>query len=511
MILAPDSSALFPTIGSAPLIIFEMANNHMGDVEHGLRIIRELHEATATTGTRRVIKFQYRQIDTFIHPDFKGRSDIKYVKRFEETRLSEEEFLQLKNEALALGFLTACTPFDEESVPLVEKHGYDILKIASASFTDWPLLERAVQTSLPIVASAAGASLEDIDRVVSFLEHRKKTFALMHCVAEYPTPDALLSLSQIDLFRARYPSVPVGFSTHERPEALDPVKLAVAKGAVIVERHVGVPTEKYALNAYSSTPEQAASWVRAALCAVEMCGVAGERAPFTAGEIRDLHGLRRGVFAREAIARGDIIDHKNLFFAIPTGTRQYTANGMSKYAELRATEDIAANGAVTHENAVATDRRELVNNIVKRVRDYVRLSNVPLPSKADVEISHHYGVERFPEVGAVLLSFVNRSYCKKAIVMLPGQRHPEHQHKVKEETFFVLHGSMKIALDGVEQDVSTGDSVLVEPGVKHWFSTDTGVIFEEISSTHIAQDSFYSDPAIMENKGRKTYVTHWIQ
>jgi sialic acid synthase SpsE/quercetin dioxygenase-like cupin family protein len=504
-------SILLGTPEAGPLFIFEMANNHMGDFEHGLRIIRDLHTATATTGARRAIKFQYRQLDTFIHPDFKEREDIKYVKRFRETRLGEEEFRALKEEAEQLGFGTLCTGFDEESIDLIEKHGFTYIKVASCSFTDWPLLERIAQTPLPIIASVGGATIEDIDRVVAFFEHRNKDFALMHCVAEYPTPDALLNLNQIDLLKTRYPAIPIGFSTHERPELLDAVKLAVAKGAAILERHVGVPTERYPLNAYSSTPAQAAEWIHAALSAARMCGVSGERAPFSAGEIRDLHGLRRGVFVREAIRAGESIDSAKLFLAIPTSGGQFTANDLSKYARLRAITDIPAKGAVNVENAALTDRRQAINDIVKQVREFVRVSKVPLPSKADVEVSHHYGVERFAETGAVLLSFVNRSYCKKAIVMLPGQSHPEHQHKVKEETFFVLHGSMRIRLDGVEQAVSAGDSVLVEPGVRHSFSTETGVIFEEISSTHIAQDSFYTDETITANPARKTYVTYWMK
>jgi N-acetylneuraminate synthase len=51
----------------------------------------------------------------------------------------------------------------------------------------------------------------------------------------------------------------------------------------------------------------------------------------------------------------------------------------------------------------------------------------------------------------------------------------------------------------------------VQRGVKHKFHTDTGVVFEEISSTHIRDDSFYSDPAIEANRDRKTYLAHWMQ
>ena len=120
-------------ITSRPLFIFEIANNHSGDVTHGLRIIKDIKKACRDYDFEFAFKFQYRELDTFIHPDFKDRQDIKYIKRFSETRLSEEEFFKLKNEAVNNGFKTICTPFDEKSVGLIEKQDFDIIKIASCS------------------------------------------------------------------------------------------------------------------------------------------------------------------------------------------------------------------------------------------------------------------------------------------------------------------------------------------------------------------------------------------
>ena len=73
------------------LFVFEFANNHMGDVQHGLHMIEEFAKVAGKYPKFQfAVKFQFRDIDTFIHPDFKERMDIKYVKRFSETRLSEE-------------------------------------------------------------------------------------------------------------------------------------------------------------------------------------------------------------------------------------------------------------------------------------------------------------------------------------------------------------------------------------------------------------------------------------
>ena len=50
--------------------IFEMANNHMGDVKHGKRTITKMSNISKRHGIRGGVKFQFRNLDTFIHPDF---------------------------------------------------------------------------------------------------------------------------------------------------------------------------------------------------------------------------------------------------------------------------------------------------------------------------------------------------------------------------------------------------------------------------------------------------------
>jgi N-acetylneuraminate synthase len=46
--------------------------------------------------------------------------------------------------------------------------------------------------------------------------------------------------------------------------------------------------------------------------------------------------------------------------------------------------------------------------------------------------------------------------------------------------------------------------VSVERGVKHAFSSETGAIFEELSTTHFTDDSYYDDKTINQNSRRKT-------
>lgn len=261
-----------------PLFILEMANNHMGDVAHGVALIRAFAEVCRDFPYRFAFKLQYRDLDSFIHPSMQGRDDIKYIKRFSETRLSREQFDTLVEEIRANGLLCLSTPFDEASVAVIEAQGLDAIKVASCSMSDWPLLERVVQTERPLIVSTAGSTLEELDRLVSFLTHREKDFAILHCVGEYPTPDANMHLSQVDFLRRRYPGVRVGFSTHENPDNTDIVKIALAKGARIFEKHVGLPTEQYPIgHSRSGSPLAGGCAVRPAAVRRRRTAPAGQR------------------------------------------------------------------------------------------------------------------------------------------------------------------------------------------------------------------------------------------
>lgn len=500
------------TQASAPLFILEMANNHMGSVAHGLRIIREFAAvARDYPEFRFAFKLQYRDLDSFIHPVCKGRDDVKYVKRFEETRLTDAEFQALVAEMRTQGFIPICTPFDEISVDRIVSHGIDIIKIASCALTDWPLLEKIAAVDKPVIASTAGSSLEDIDRVVSFFEHRGKTLSLMHCVGEYPTPPAHFHLNQIDLLRQRYPRIVVGYSTHESPASTLPIQIAIAKGAAFFEKHVGVATPEWPLNAYSTSPEQARAWFEAAQEALQYCGPGGnERVTAGQGERDSLDALSRGVFVRRDVPAGKALTDDDVFFAFPPQPGQILTRDWSKFHRFTATAPIAAGGAVTAENTQSSNLRQKVHETVEKVKALLKEGHIVVPGKSDLEISHHYGMEQFDQYGLVMVTVVNREYCKKLIVMLPGQTHPEQHHLKKEETFMVLHGEVCIALDGEEKTYRSGDVVVVARGTRHRFHTTTGVVFEELSSTHYPDDSYYTDPAIQNNPQRKTMLTYWM-
>ncbi len=490
------------------LFILEMANNHQGDVEHGLNIIRSFHEVTKNFSFQFSIKFQYRYIDTFVHPDFVNSKDIKLIKRFTETMLTDNQYKILKDEAEKLGFITMCTPFDEKSVASIEKNQYDIIKIPSCYFNDWPLLEKVVQTGMPIIASTAGAKLEEIDKVVSFFQHRKKHFALMHCVGEYPTSNAHLQLNQIDFLKKRYEGVPIGFSTHESPDNLDSIKIAVAKGSAMFEKHIGLKTDKYDLNAYSATPEQYKKWLNSALSAYEMCGIKDKRYECSNKEKQDLRDLHRGMYLKRSMKAGEKLSQEDIFFAMPNIEKQIVANEFSKYLELTLKKDIEKNGAILWDDVSFVLLRSEIAKITKNVQKMLNKAKIMIPNQVDVMISYHYGFDKFYEWGAVLINIINREYCKMLIVLFPNQKYPNHKHKMKEETLHILYGELLVTIKGEVKSLKAGDILSIEREMEHSFTSTTGVIFEEISTTYVKGDSYYEEE-VSNNLNRKTELTYW--
>lgn len=491
------------------LFVFDLANNHQGDVEHALNIIAQTGRIVRKHGVRGVFKFQFRQLDTFVHPAHHQRSDNKHIPRFLATRLAEEDFARLRAAVRTEGMLSMCTPFDEASVDVIGGMSFDLIKVASCSARDWPLLEKIADAGLPVIFSTGGLSLPAIDDLVSFFTHRGNDFAIMHCVSLYPIPPQHFQLNQIDVLRNRYPGRVIGWSTHEAPDDLVPGQIAIAKGARIFERHVGIPTADAKLNAYSSTPEQLDTWIAACLYARTVCGD-DERSP-TREEITSLDSLRRGVFASKPVEPGQIISRDDVYFAMPFGQGQLESGRWKE--GIRAHVALAADAPVMTADIEipAEPDFKVIKSAVHDVKALLNEARIALNSEFQVEYSHHYGVTRFREYGAVIINCINREYCKKLVVQLPGQKHPLHHHKLKEETFQVLHGELHISLDGHVRLLKPGETCLVLPGVWHSFWTDSGAVVEEVSTTHYNNDSVYKDKAIqrLQRHERKTIVDHW--
>ena len=328
------------------LFVLELANNHWGDLDRGLRIVRDFAKVVRYNNVRAAIKLQFRDVDSFIHPEYVDRDDVRYIKKTLDTRMSEDDFEVLVEAIEKSGCLPMATPFDEPSVELCERFDLPLLKLASSDLNDWVLIEKIATTRRPVIASTGGSSLKDIDDLVSFFEKRDIPLALNHCVSLYPSEDHELEMHQIDFLRERYPGITIGFSTHEYSDWTSSMLIAYAKGARTFERHIDIEANGVPVSPYCSLPHQVDEWFKAFNKAKEMCGPPGnaKRIP-TRREIEYLDGLVRGVYFKRDLPAGHKLSDDDVFLAVPLLHGQLSCRELVAGDELQ--RDVKSNEPLT--------------------------------------------------------------------------------------------------------------------------------------------------------------------
>ena len=327
------------------LFVLELANNHWGSLERGLKIIRDFGHVVRANNVRAAIKMQFRDVPTFLHKHHRDREDVRYIKKTAATELSWDQLGVMVEAVRGAGMVTMATAFDEVSVEKCIEFDVEFLKIASSDIRDRSLLAKMATAGKPVIASSGGASLADLDAMVSFFAEREVPFALNHCVSIYPSEDHELELNQIDFLRDRYPGTVIGFSSHEKTDWISSILIAYAKGARTFERHIDIDYEGVPVSAYCTLPHQADQWFKAFNKAKEMCGAPGtaKRVP-PEKEVRYLDDLVRGVYAKRNLPVDHVLTSDDVFFAVPLLQGQVSVREFEGGERLRAS--VAKDGVI---------------------------------------------------------------------------------------------------------------------------------------------------------------------
>ena len=226
------------TIGEKeePFIIAEIGNNHNGSLDTAKKLIESAKESGADA-----VKFQVKNIEKSFAKDLLDSpyvNENSFGKTYREHKMalefSEEQMKQLYDFAAKIDIICFSTPFDTDSVDMLERIGNSIYKISSFHVTDLNLIKYVCQTKKPIIISTGMSTIEEIDKAIELIKKYTKDFVIMHCVSCYPTEDEDVNLNVIPTLKSRY-NCPVGYSGHERGIAI--TASTVLLGSCAIERH----------------------------------------------------------------------------------------------------------------------------------------------------------------------------------------------------------------------------------------------------------------------------------
>jgi len=211
-------------------IIAEIGNNHQGSLELGKNLIDLAVDAGAD-----IVKFQMRCLEDLYQEghsnDLGAEYTLDLLNKFE---LPKNELFELFDYSKERGIIPLCTPFDIKSFEYLEAYGITGYKIASADLTNFPLIDKIINTGKHFILSTGMSDESEIESITRYIRERTNNFSLLHCNSTYPAPFNEINLSFMRRLKDYQPRF-IGYSGHERGYEV-PIA-AVAMGAKVIEKH----------------------------------------------------------------------------------------------------------------------------------------------------------------------------------------------------------------------------------------------------------------------------------
>jgi len=127
----------------------------------------------------------------------------------------------------------------------------------------------------------------------------------------------------------------------------------------------------------------------------------------------------------------------------------------------------------------------------------IRKWNVTMPKVDPLVLD--FGLGDFNEIGLIEFWIANETeagYCGKYLFVFDGQTCPNHHHKGKIETFFIVNGQVNMNYDGSVSIMSPGDVLYVERGKYHSFTGVCSALLLELSTPCMIDDNYFENTDI---------------
>lgn len=301
------------------VIIAEAGVNHNGSLDLAKRMVDVAKDCGAD-----YVKFQTGKPELVISKfarmaDYQKKNIGKVESQLDMVRkisLKTEDFPQLCDYCNQIGIRFISTPFDLDSIDLLDRLDMDFWKIPSGEITNYPYLMKIARTGRPVVMSTGMSELDEIQAAIDILVSgglEKRKIQLLHCNTEYPTPMSDVNLSAMYEMRT-YFGVSVGYSDHTK--GIEVPIAATAMGAPIIEKH-------FTLDKNMDGPDHKASLEPDELKAMILAIRNIEKAIGTGHKIvsssekKNIEIARKSIVAMRDIRKGEILNEQNLYVKRP--------------------------------------------------------------------------------------------------------------------------------------------------------------------------------------------------
>lgn len=231
-------------------IIAEIGVNHNGDINLAKKLIDIAIESGADA-----VKFQKRNLESLYreealkNPNSESQGFEILLAELKEIELSEEDYFDIVNYCKEKKITFLCTPWDTPSVDFLEQLDTPAYKIASGDMTNFPLIKHISKTKKPMIISTGMSKIEEIEKMVDFVQTMNVPIILLHANSTYPSPIESLNVSLIPEYSKKF-ALPIGFSDHET--GIIGSLTAANMGAVVIERHITLDKKMKGLDHSSS-------------------------------------------------------------------------------------------------------------------------------------------------------------------------------------------------------------------------------------------------------------------
>lgn len=295
-------------------IIAEAGVNHNGSIE----LAKKLIDAAVNAGAD-AVKFQTFRTENIICKDapkveYQKRNTTGQESQFEMVKkleLSVEDHHELIHYCNEKGISFLSTPFDLESIDLLNDLEMEIFKISSGEITNLPYLKHVGGLNKTIILSTGMSNLKEIEDALSILTQantKKEKIYVLQCNTEYPTPFEDINLNAMLTIRDTF-KVKVGFSDHSL--GIEVPIAAVAMGAKVIEKHFTLDKEMEGPDHKASLEPKELAMMVQAIRNIEIAFGDGIKKP-SKSEMNNIASARKSIVARSKINKGEFFSEDNI-------------------------------------------------------------------------------------------------------------------------------------------------------------------------------------------------------